>query len=74
MELGFDARRIVPEPVEPDASHTESLGVWGFDDTRFRARPDGIVVLGGSRYELSGRDGEDLPAARNHGPRRSADR
>jgi alkyldihydroxyacetonephosphate synthase len=50
------AERFVPEPPEPDAGDAESLDVWGFRDTSFRARPDGVVELTGNRYALCGED------------------
>jgi alkyldihydroxyacetonephosphate synthase len=60
MVAPFDPRasaaRIEPDPPELDPSEVESLDVWGFRDTRFRARPDGVVELTGSRYELSGQE------------------
>jgi alkyldihydroxyacetonephosphate synthase len=56
----FDPRsavaRIEPEPLPTPADEVESLDVWGFQDTRFRARPDGVVELTGQRYELSGQE------------------
>ncbi|MDJ0848396.1 MAG: FAD-binding oxidoreductase [Myxococcota bacterium] len=60
MTLDPQAQRIVPEPVEVPARDVESLDVWGFADTRFVARPDGVVVLEGGRYELSGQELADL--------------
>lgn len=51
---------IRPMSIDEDPLDGESLDVWGFRDTRFEARPDGIVVLSGSRYELSGRALPDL--------------
>jgi alkyldihydroxyacetonephosphate synthase len=54
------ARRIEPAAPEPAPDEVESLDVWGFRDTAFRARPDGVVVLTGSRYELSGQELVDL--------------
>jgi alkyldihydroxyacetonephosphate synthase len=60
----FDPRsapaRIEPEPLSTSSDDTESLDVWGFRDTRFRARPDGVVELTGRRYELSGQELPDL--------------
>ena len=56
MATAFDPRstpaRIEPEPLPTDPDDVESLDVWGFRDTRFRARPDGVVELTGRRYEL----------------------
>jgi alkyldihydroxyacetonephosphate synthase len=60
VQLDPDVPRIVPEPLEPDPSDAVSLDVWGFRDTAFRARPDGVVVLEGDRYELSGKELPDL--------------
>lgn len=64
MRSKFDphasAERIEPKPPVIDPSEAESLDVWGFRDTRFEARPDGVVVLTGSRYELSGQELPDL--------------
>ena len=54
------AQRIVPEPTVIGPDEVESLHTWGFRDTRFVARPDGVVVLEGSRYELSGQELPDL--------------
>jgi alkyldihydroxyacetonephosphate synthase len=60
MATQFDpsggAPRIEPQPLAVDPADVESLDVWGFRDTRFRARPDGIVELTGARYELSGKE------------------
>jgi len=60
----FDPRsalaRIEPEPLPTHPDDAESLDVWGFRDTRFRARPDGVVELTGRRYELSGQELPDL--------------
>lgn len=53
-------RRIVPEPPARDPADQESPDVWGFRDTRFVARPDGVVVLTGSRYALSGQELPEL--------------
>jgi len=55
-----NAPRIYPEPPEPSPADAESLDVWGFRDTRFRAREDGVVEVTGSRYELSGQELPDL--------------
>jgi len=46
-----------PGGAGPDA---ERLDVWGFADTAFRARPDGVVVLSGSRYALCREEMADL--------------
>ncbi len=51
---------IHPEAFEPDPRDEESLDVWGFRDTRFHVRPDGVVQLTGSRYPLSGEELPDL--------------
>jgi alkyldihydroxyacetonephosphate synthase len=60
MATQFDpsggAPRIEPQPLAVDPADVESLDVWGFRDTRFRARPDGVVELTGARYELSGKE------------------
>ena len=53
-------RSIEPDPPAPDPADVESLDVWGFRDTRFHARADGVVELTGTRYELSGQDLPDL--------------
>ena len=60
--LHFDpsAERIVPERIEIGPDQVESLDTWGFRDTRFVARPDGVVVMEGDRYELSGQELPDL--------------
>ena len=64
MATAFDPRsataRIEPEPLPTNPDDVESLDVWGFRDTRFRARPDGVVELTGRRYELSGQELPDL--------------
>jgi alkyldihydroxyacetonephosphate synthase len=52
--------RFVPEPVALDPRDRESLDVWGFHDTAFRARPDGVVVLTGDRYPLCGEEMAEL--------------
>ncbi len=52
--------RIYPEPLAPDPSDAESLDVWGFRDTAFRVRPDGVVVLTGNRYALCGEEMAEL--------------
>jgi len=60
--MGFDpdTPRIHPDPIEADPADEESLDVWGFRDTAFRARADGVVELTGSRYDLSGQEMPDL--------------
>jgi len=55
-----EAKHIVPEPLERDPRDVESLDVWGFRDTRFRVRPDGVVELTGSRYPLCAEKLADL--------------
>jgi alkyldihydroxyacetonephosphate synthase len=60
MELDPRAPRLVPEPPSIEAGDVESLDVWGFRDTRFVARPDGVVVLTGGRYALSGQELPEL--------------
>ncbi|HSJ96554.1 MAG TPA: FAD-binding oxidoreductase [Myxococcota bacterium] len=62
MELDPQAPRIVPDPPAPDPADEESPDVWGFRDTRFIARTDGVVVLTGSRYPLSGQELPELLA------------
>jgi alkyldihydroxyacetonephosphate synthase len=52
--------RFVPESYQPPAGEEESLDVWGFRDTRFELRPDGVVELLGSRYALCGEEMVDL--------------
>lgn len=52
--------RIHPERLEPDPTEVESLDVWGFRDTAFEVRADGVVVLKGSRYALCGEEMVDL--------------
>ncbi len=47
-------QRFVPGPPPTDGDDALSLDVWGFRDTAFEARSDDVVVLRGSRYELSG--------------------
>ena len=53
--MSSDAR-IRPDPLPRDPADVESLDVWGFRDTAFRARPDGVVVLSGGRYSLCGEE------------------
>ena len=64
MATAFDPRsastRIEPEALPSAPEDAESLDVWGFRDTHFRARPDGVVELSGTRYELSGQALPDL--------------
>ncbi len=48
--------RIAPGPLRLPPEDAESESVWGFRDTGFRVNPAGHVVLGGSRYELSGHE------------------
>ncbi len=55
-----DSQRIVPEAYAPDPADQESLDVWGFRDTAFRAREDGVVELTGHRYGLCGEELADL--------------
>jgi alkyldihydroxyacetonephosphate synthase len=55
-----ESQRIEPDPPAANAADVESLDVWGFRDTRFHARADGVVELTGKRYELSGQDLPDL--------------
>src|SRR5262245_59516093 len=52
--------RIEPAPPATKPNDAETADVWGFRDTRFRARADGVVELTGSRYELSGQELPDL--------------
>lgn len=56
MELDPQRPLIVPDPVVPNPADEEAFDVWGFRDTRFVARADGVVVLTGSRYALSGQE------------------
>jgi alkyldihydroxyacetonephosphate synthase len=51
---------VEPGPPAARADDVESLDVWGFRDTAFRARADGVVELTGNRYELSGQELPDL--------------
>jgi alkyldihydroxyacetonephosphate synthase len=60
LDFDPDAPRIVPDPIVVDPADAESLDVWGFRDTAFRLRPDGVVQLTGSRYELSGKELPEL--------------
>ncbi|MCE4554310.1 FAD-binding oxidoreductase [Roseateles cellulosilyticus] len=46
------SRQILNEPLIADDG-TESLTVWGFDDSRFELLPDRSVVMQGGRYALS---------------------
>lgn len=57
---GRTPERIVPGELPRETGDEESLDVWGFRDTAFELRPDGVVVLTGSRYELSGLELPDL--------------
>ena len=60
MDFDPTAPRIVPDPLEREPDDRESLDVWGFRDTRFVARADGVVVLTGGRYALSGKELPEL--------------
>ncbi len=60
MALQSGSERIYPEPFRADPADQESLDVWGFRDTAFRARPDGVVELTGHRYALCGQELADL--------------
>ena len=60
MAFDPDAPRIHPDPIVPDPTDEESLDVWGFRDTSFQARPDGVVELTGRRYDLSGKELPEL--------------
>jgi alkyldihydroxyacetonephosphate synthase len=52
--------RIIPgDPPHHDGDE-ESLDVWGFRDSAFTVRPNGQVVLTGSRYQLSGAELPEL--------------
>ncbi len=62
MILDPQRPRITPDPVAPEPSDEEALGVWGFQDPRFVARADGVVVLTGARYALSGQELQELLA------------
>ncbi len=55
-----ESTRITPDPLAPAPGEEESLDVWGFRDTAFRARPDGVVELTGSRYPLCGEELAEL--------------
>ena len=44
VDFDPDTPRIHPDPVEIDPADEESVDVWGFRDTAFRARADGVVV------------------------------
>src|ERR1041384_1098462 len=46
--------------MPPTDRDEESLGGWGFRDSEFVVRPDGSVLLTGSRYPLSGLELPDL--------------
>ena len=48
-----DRNRSLLLACERDA---ESLDVWGFKDSGFTINENGHVVLGGNRYELSGKE------------------
>ncbi|AKQ69928.1 glycolate oxidase, subunit GlcD, putative [Myxococcus hansupus] len=51
-DVGTGETRFVPPPSQV-TSDEESLDGWGFKDTRFVVKPDGNVVLTGSRYNIS---------------------
>ncbi len=55
-----ESELIRPEPFRADPGDEESPDVWGFCDTRFRARPDGVVELMGHRYPLCSEEMVDL--------------
>ncbi len=44
--------RFTP-PVAPPSSDEEASSGWGFKDTRFVVKPNGSVVLTGTRYNIS---------------------
>lgn len=52
--------RIVPDPPVLQPGDEESKSVWGFRDTAFHIRDDGVVQLSGSRYELAGQELPEL--------------
>ena len=54
------ARVIAAAATRIDPADVESLDVWGFRDTAFRARADGVVELTGTRYDLAGQEMPDL--------------
>ena len=60
IRAGAGEGRFVPPPYEPPPGEEESLDVWGFRDTRFELRPDGVVELLGDRYPLCGEQMEDV--------------
>jgi alkyldihydroxyacetonephosphate synthase len=52
--------RILPGERPKRSGDEESPDVWGFRDSAFTLRPDGSVLLTGSRYPVSGLELPDL--------------
>jgi alkyldihydroxyacetonephosphate synthase len=60
-EAAVDApRRIFPDDLLTSVGDEESQDGWGFRDSAFTVRPNGSVLLTGSRYALSGVELPDL--------------
>jgi len=55
-----DAQRIIPPARARQPGDEESPDVWGFRDSGFTLRPNGSVLLTGSRYPVSGVELPDL--------------
>src|SRR6266545_583410 len=53
-------RRIIPDDPLASVREEESQDGWGFRDSAFTVRPNGSVLLTGSRYALSGVELPDL--------------
>jgi alkyldihydroxyacetonephosphate synthase len=60
LAAGRLLERFVPPPAPPRDDALESLPVWGFRDTAFRALPNGSVILTGDRYSLCGAELPDV--------------
>ncbi len=57
---GSTEELIVPGEPPKHGDESVSRSTWGFDDSRFEVREDGIVVFTGDRYALSGSELPDL--------------
>ncbi len=60
MSQGDHVRRICPEPPRRYPGDGERFDGWGFADSGFRVLANGVVEMGGDRYELSGTELPDL--------------
>ena len=60
MSQSDHGRRICPEPPRRRPEDGERFDGWGFADSGFRVLANGVVEMGGDRYELSGTELPDL--------------